>query len=78
MSGFGAGDFTIEGYFVPLGVSGASEVKTANIRLTREARKLTVHTQKSIDGVLYMSTQVFDEQNSMLSEHLVRADLVRG
>jgi len=75
---FGTGDFTVEGYFFPLNVSAASEVKTANIRLERTARTFTVHTQKSIDGVLYMSTQVFDEHKSMLSEQLIRADLVRG
>ena len=48
------------------------------IELYRLSPTLTVHTQKSIDGVLYMLTQVFDEHQSMLSETLVRADLVRG
>lgn len=37
---------------------------------------MVVHTQETIDGVLFMVTAEYDKDRKLRSKHLVRADLV--
>jgi hypothetical protein len=49
-----------------------------NFEIKRSGFKTVIHSTEWIDGVLFMTTSQFDENNKLESKFAIRGDLVRG
>jgi hypothetical protein len=68
-------DFTVE-VFIKIPQECRAEGGLTEIALVRKSVTSTLHSEETIDGVLFFAVSVFDADHRLMSKQLTRADLV--
>jgi hypothetical protein len=75
MNTLGTEDFTVE-IFIKIPEETRVDGGLSEIALVRKSVTTSLHSEETIDGVLFFAVSVFDADHRLMSKQLTRADLV--